>query len=524
MTGAMPELRPRITVIGVGGAGGNAVNNMIRSHLEGVEFAVANTDAQALTQSNADKRIQLGITVTQGLGAGSRPDIGRIAAEEALEDIIDDLRGSNMAFIAAGMGGGTGTGAAPVIARAAREQGILTVGVVTKPFQFEGAHRMRIAEAGIEELEQYVDTLIIIPNQNLFRVANEKTTFSDAFKMADDVLHSGVRGVTDLMVMPGLINLDFADIRAVMSEMGKAMMGTGEASGERRALDAAEAAISNPLLDDISMKGARGMLINITGGPDMTLFEVDEAANRVRSEVDPDAYIIFGSTFDDSMDGLMRVSVVATGMDASTAAHPIPATLNLLGAVGGTTTSQSTVPADAAVAADDDPASEGVEMEDAVGPDKAAAFQVTAADGSDNREDKQTPELPAAAARTSAPPLADTPDVFIPPLPVTRSGVEMRSAPDPFKDAAMKNGSRPSEGETVRAKPRVSSLFARVTGAGRLSRATKPEAGSEPVEERPVAPPKQQRLGGLNPEERLPASQPEEEVLDIPAFLRRQAN
>ena len=322
MTSTLPELRPRITVIGVGGAGGNAVNNMIRSHLEGVEFAVANTDSQALAQSSADKRIQLGVTVTQGLGAGSRPDIGRIAAEEALEDIIDDLRGSNMAFIAAGMGGGTGTGAAPVIARAAREQGILTVGVVTKPFQFEGAHRMRIAEAGIEELEQFVDTLIIIPNQNLFRVANEKTTFSDAFKMADDVLHSGVRGVTDLMVMPGLINLDFADIRAVMSEMGKAMMGTGEASGERRALDAAEAAISNPLLDDISMKGARGMLINITGGPDMTLFEVDEAANRVRSEVDPDAYIIFGSTFDDTMQGHMRVSVVATGMDTATASEP----------------------------------------------------------------------------------------------------------------------------------------------------------------------------------------------------------
>jgi len=509
----MPELRPRITVIGVGGAGGNAVNNMIRSHLEGVEFAVANTDSQALTQSSADKRIQLGVTVTQGLGAGSRPDIGRIAAEEALEDIIDDLRGSNMAFIAAGMGGGTGTGAAPVIARAAREQGILTVGVVTKPFQFEGAHRMRIAEAGIEELEQFVDTLIIIPNQNLFRVANEKTTFSDAFKMADDVLHSGVRGVTDLMVMPGLINLDFADIRAVMSEMGKAMMGTGEASGERRALDAAEAAISNPLLDDISMKGARGMLINITGGPDMTLFEVDEAANRVRSEVDPDAYIIFGSTFDDTMEGMMRVSVVATGMDAATAAHPIPSKLNLVSSVGDTTVSEPTV------SGDDDPAGESLETGNDLGLDTAAAFQVTAADGSDIGEGR--PDVPAAA---SASPLANTPDVFIPPQPVTRSGVETRSAPDPFKDAAMKNGIRPSEGEAARAKPRVSSLFARVTGAGRVSRATKPEAGSEPVAERPVAPPMQQRLGGLNPEERLPASQPEEEVLDIPAFLRRQAN
>ncbi len=316
-------------MIGVGGAGGNAVNNMIRSHLEGVEFVVANTDAQAIAQSTADRRIQLGVTVTQGLGAGSRPDIGRIAAEEALEEIIDELRGSNMVFIAAGMGGGTGTGAAPVIARAAREAGILTVGVVTKPFHFEGAHRMRLAEQGIEELEQFVDTLIIIPNQNLFRVANERTTFADAFKMADDVLHSGVRGVTDLMVMPGLINLDFADIRAVMSEMGKAMMGTGEAEGDRRALDAAEAAISNPLLDDVSMKGARGVLINITGGPDMTLFEVDEAANRVRSEVDPDAFIIFGSTFDESLQGKIRVSVVATGMD-SAAARVAPTKLSLV--------------------------------------------------------------------------------------------------------------------------------------------------------------------------------------------------
>src|SRR5512134_1560397 len=328
------ELRPRITVIGVGGAGGNAVNNMIRSHLEGVEFIVANTDSQALAQSSCERRIQLGVTVTQGLGAGSRPDIGRIAAEEALEEIIQEIRGSNMVFIAAGMGGGTGTGAAPVIARAAREQGILTVGVVTKPFHFEGQHRMRIAETGIEELEQFVDTLIIIPNQNLFRVANERTTFADAFKMADDVLHSGVRGVTDLMVMPGLINLDFADIRAVMSEMDKAMMGTGEAEGDRRALDAAEAAISNPLLDDVSMKGARGVLINITGSLDMTLFEVDEAANRIRSEVDPDAFIIFGSTFDDQLDGKIRVSVVATGMDvAAGAAKPVPATAKSGGVV-----------------------------------------------------------------------------------------------------------------------------------------------------------------------------------------------
>lgn len=317
------ELRPKITVIGVGGAGGNAVNNMIRAKLEGVDFIVANTDAQALAQSlvNQDRRVHLGLHVTQGLGAGSKPDVGRSAAEESVEEVSNHLRGSNMVFITGGMGGGTGTGAAPVIARAAREAGILTVGVVTKPFHFEGTHRTKTAERGIEELQQYVDTLIIIPNQNLFRIANERTTFADAFKMADDVLYSGVRGVTDLMMMPGLINLDFADIRAVMAEMGKAMMGTGEAQGDRRALDAAEAAISNPLLDDVSMSGARGVLINITGGYDMTLYEVDEAANRIRDEVDPEANIIFGSTFDEKMNGTIRVSVVATGIGSL----PVPA-------------------------------------------------------------------------------------------------------------------------------------------------------------------------------------------------------
>ena len=319
------EMRPKISVVGVGGAGGNAVNNMIRSNLEGVDFIVTNTDNQALSNSLADRRLQLGMTVTQGLGAGSRPDVGRAAAEEAMDQLLAELGDSNMVFITAGMGGGTGTGAGPVIAQAARERGILTVGVVTKPFHFEGAHRMRLAEQGIEELTKYVDTLIIIPNQNLFRIANEKTTFADAFNMADNVLHQGVRGVTDLMVMPGLINLDFADIRTVMSEMGKAMMGTGEASGEKRAVDAAESAIKNPLLDDMSMKGARGVLINITGGMDMTLFEVDEAANRIREEVDADANIIFGSTFDEKLDGLMRVSVVATGISAEgIAAKPRP--------------------------------------------------------------------------------------------------------------------------------------------------------------------------------------------------------
>ena len=519
----LPELRPRITVIGVGGAGGNAVNNMIRSQLEGVEFAVANTDSQSLTQSSAEKRIQLGVTVTQGLGAGSRPDIGRIAAEEALEDIIDELRGSNMAFIAAGMGGGTGTGAAPVIARAAREQGILTVGVVTKPFHFEGAHRMRIAEAGIEELEQFVDTLIIIPNQNLFRVANEKTTFADAFKMADDVLHSGMRGVTDLMVMPGLINLDFADIRAVMSEMGKAMMGTGEATGERRALDAAEAAISNPLLDDISMKGARGMLINITGGSDMTLFEVDEAANRVRSEVDPDAYIIFGPTFDDSMDGRMRVSVVATGMDSATASQTIPARLNLVSAVGGAKTARPFGAGAKVAAAGDFAEDETDDAQDPLGIDAAFARRTEPATNSDRAEDRLPPVLPSAPAMPTAASGAGH-EAFIPPRPMTRSGVEPRGEADPFTDAAMKNGSRPPEAETDRVRPRVSSLFARVTGAGRASRAAKMEAKPEPTDERQLMAAKQPRLGGLNPEERLPASQPEDELLDIPAFLRRQAN
>ena len=310
------HLRPTITVIGVGGAGGNAVNNMIASKLEGVNFVVANTDAQALDNALTDRTIQLGAGLTKGLGAGANPNVGKEAAEEARDEIVGYIEGSNMVFITAGMGGGTGTGAAPVVARIAKEQGILTVAVVTKPFQFEGKHRMCLAEDGLKELQEYVDTLIVIPNQNLFRIANERTTFADAFKMADEVLHSGVRGVTDLMVKPGLINLDFSDIRTVMREMGKAMMGTGESSGERRSIEAAEAAISNPLLDDVSLKGARALLINVTGGLDMTLFEVDEALNRIREEVDVDANIIFGSTFNDAMEGRMRVSVVATGIDA----------------------------------------------------------------------------------------------------------------------------------------------------------------------------------------------------------------
>lgn len=501
-----PELRPRITVIGVGGAGGNAVNNMIRAQLEGVEFTVANTDAQALEQSCCDRRIQLGMTVTQGLGAGSRPDIGRIAAEEALEDIIQEIRGSNMVFIAAGMGGGTGTGAASVIARAAREQGILTVGVVTKPFHFEGQHRMRIADNGIEELEQFVDTLIIIPNQNLFRIANERTTFADAFKMADDVLYSGVRGVTDLMVMPGMINLDFADIRAVMSEMGKAMMGTGEAAGERRALDAAEAAISNPLLDDVSMKGARGVLINITGSNDMTLFEVDEAANRIRSEVDPDAFIIFGSTFDDTLDGAIRVSVVATGMDvAQSASKPVPATAAKSGGVVHSLSEarQSQARSRDAVA----------EAGSGHGHDEGEALPIAAETGTRDRWSAgdsaigREPFFSNAEASRGAP-TASAPSSFVSPSVLAHRFSDVRTTAD-IADT------RPADGEGQMSK--IGTLFARVIG-GAPARATK----HEPIE---ADDGKRQRLGGGAPDDqRLPSSHAEDDLLDIPAFLRRQAN
>ena len=319
-----PNLHPQITVLGVGGSGGNAVNNMINSNLEGVDFVIANTDAQALQISNCKKKIQLGIQSTRGLGAGMRPDIGKLAAEENLNEVSEMLEGSHMLFIAAGMGGGTGTGAAPVIAKLAREKGILTVGVVTKPFHFEGSQRMKLADKGLQELQQYVDTLLTIPNQNLFRIANEKTTFADAFKMADDVLYAGVRGVTDLMVQPGLINLDFSDVKTVMSEMGKAMMGTGEASGEGRAVAAAEAAIANPLIDDVSLKGAKGLIINITGGNDITLYEVDEAANRIKQEVDEDANIIYGTTCDERLEGIVRVSLVATGIDVNSTVSPKP--------------------------------------------------------------------------------------------------------------------------------------------------------------------------------------------------------
>ena len=485
LTAPPPEsqLKPRIVVVGVGGAGSNAVNNMIASNLEGVEFVVANTDAQSLAMNSSERRIQLGANITNGLGAGARPDIGRAAAEEALDEIIDHLQGSHMAFIAAGMGGGTGTGAAPVIARAAREQGILTVGVVTKPFQFEGRHRATLADEGIEELQHFVDTLIVIPNQNLFRICNENTTFADAFCMADNVLHSGVRGVTDLMIMPGLINLDFADIRTVMSEMGKAMMGTGEAGGDGRAIESAEAAIANPLLDDVSMRGARGVLINITGGPDMTLFEVDEAANRIREEVDADANIIFGSTFDQNMEGTMRVSIVATGIDANADALPRSPMISLVHdadhakAKKITTEDASKNDAPAVVA-------EKVEAKP-VAPEAPAA------------------EKPAAEAKveaTSSPAMTwpeetkPATTAFIPPKPVAAE--KRPSAPaqprkaDAFAEAAITNAGAQAE------RKRGRSLFQKVTGA--VNRAMNDEQAEdksqaserrEPVAAAPVAEP-----------------------------------
>jgi cell division protein FtsZ len=492
------EMKPRITVVGVGGAGGNAVNNMIRSNLIGCEFVVCNTDAQALQQSAAHRKIQLGIGVTRGLGAGARPDVGRAAAEEALDEILEAMQGSNMVFITGGMGGGTGTGGAPVIARVARESGILTVGVVTKPFHFEGTHRMRIAETGIEELTKFVDTLIIIPNQNLFRVANERTTFADAFKMADDVLHAGVRGVTDLMVMPGLINLDFADIRTVMSEMGKAMMGTGEASGERRAIDAAEAAISNPLLEDVSMKGARGVLINITGGSDMTLFEVDEAANRIREEVDPEANIIFGSTFDDTLSGKMRISVVATGIEAEALAQPRPAI--------APAAVRTAVPAPREPAGYTQPM---LTQNAAQAAGNGARPQTAAVELRPEADAEPVPRA-AEAAETAA----MRGGAFIVPKPVDTGvrTVPLTQSAVPPAPAVQEPAPRP--------RGRVPSLIERVTGVGR-ARAGAPEPAPRPAP--PPANPAQPRLAPLEPEDR-PGLSKDDDLLDIPAFLRRQAN
>ncbi len=586
------ELKPRITVIGVGGAGGNAVNNMINAQLEGVEFVVANTDAQALAQTLTERRIQLGTNVTYGLGAGANPEVGRDAALEALDEIMDHLEGSHMAFITAGMGGGTGTGAATVMAQAAREAGILAVGVVTKPFHFEGARRMAMAEAGIEELKRYVDTLIVIPNQNLFRVANEKTTYAEAFEMADDVLYSGVRGVTDLMIMPGLINLDFADVRAVMGEMGKAMMGTGEADGEKRALEAAEAAISNPLLDDVSMQGATGVLINITGAMDMTLFEVDEAANRVRDEVHAEANIIFGSTFDQGLEGKMRVSIVATGIDSEAAQQPLSTPSLRLQVVGGAEEGKDKG-ADAKPELDEVEADAGppqvrqlaeartpavaLRSTEPIGPipaplpsaasapavvSVASVASVTsgASVASEPAEPTTTPEAVALTAEASdegkaSEPAAKASESFIPPAPVEPLlKRQPLKAPEPFATAALDNASK-----APKKHQRGPSLLERMTGTGRArqqaaeeqkqpqpaetkapaaaiapaaaatpaaeavsrvpeERAQPTPAPAKPLNVAPVTPPSLPASGNLSP------TPNDDDLLDIPAFLRRQAN
>ena len=562
------ELKPRITVIGVGGAGGNAVNNMIRANLIGCEFIACNTDAQSLQLSAAPRKIQLGIGVTRGLGAGSRPDVGRAAAEEAIDDILESLQGSNMVFITAGMGGGTGSGAAPVIARIARESGILTVGVVTKPFHFEGVHRMRTAEGAIEELQKFVDTLIIIPNQNLFRVANERTTFADAFKMADDVLHAGVRGVTDLMVMPGLINLDFADIRTVMSEMGKAMMGTGEASGEKRALTAAEAAIANPLIDDASMKGARGLLISITGGKDLTLYEVDEAATRIREEVDQDANIIVGATFDESLEGIIRVSVVATGIDHTGVIQQTPAAPaeNALKELASKMRNDSRRIADRVERANPAkplaaPAVASAAMQHAAHAAVAAAILPGhAIEEVSLRPMPAKPSLfdpmPAEALQFEAP----MPATFIPPMPEPAIRQQRMPRIDELPVPAQ-NEIRAQRGEVADNHPEKQrlSLMQRLASVG-LGRREEAEAPPPPRAARPMPPVDRpaQRPTARNPEGRYPEPWPaesrpadpvseyarrpapqgldphgrtapvhnstEEDQLDIPAFLRRQAN
>jgi cell division protein FtsZ len=547
MTPEREELKPRITVFGVGGAGGNAVNNMIDQALEGVEFVVANTDAQALQQSRAHARIQMGVKATEGLGAGARPTVGAAAAEETIEEIVDHLAGAHMCFITAGMGGGTGTGAAPIIAQAARELGVLTVGVVTKPFQFEGNKRMRQAEEGIEALQKVVDTLIIIPNQNLFRLANERTTFTEAFAMADDVLYQGVKGVTDLMVRPGLINLDFADVRAVMDEMGKAMMGTGEAAGDDRAVQAAEKAIANPLLDEISLHGARGVLINITGGHDLTLFELDEAANIIREKVDPEANIIVGSTLDTSMEGRIRVSVVATGIDASSAKLEVPVARRSMAApLTLTPTPQAEAPREAPRAAAQPVAMSVADTmpeldEELEGGlfDAAASQAGIASEGHDALDDlpppAYRPQAPAAQPSLvrSAPAAieADAGD-FVAPRP--------RSAGQPSPEALARLQaavSRPAAGGATRmqrptpvsavaatpapvaapaasaAKPRfgIGSLINRM--AGHLEASTAPIPAPAGRAQPPVT--------AYDDEHEIDNDQ---DRIEIPAFLRRQAN
>lgn len=544
----LTELTPRIAVIGVGGAGCNAVNNMITAQLQGVDFIVANTDAQALTNSNADNRIQLGVEITQGLGAGAQPKVGEAAAEEALERIDEMLAGCHMAFVTAGMGGGTGTGAAPVIARRAREKGILTVGVVTKPFQFEGGRRMKIAEAGINELAGNVDTLIIIPNQNLFRVANERTTFADAFNMADEVLHSGVRGITDLMVMPGLINLDFADVRTVMSEMGKAMMGTGEAEGEARASDAAAAAISNPLLEEASLKGAKGVIINVTGGMDMTLFEVDEAVNMVREQVDADALIVFGSAFNQDLEGKLRVSVVATGIEGTGGAGlpiPEPVRENTEALVEDTSDNSSDetlddVAPEVAQSADIEIASEegAVPVEDAL-----AAIQSEMSAETSVEEDLSLPDLsssPGASVEGEA-------DIADPAVDLEQKALETQGVDQFVADAPMMPKEpvaaphmahtepeqayvdepetvEPQEEQAVEEAPQKKSLFQLMTSGLRSQEADESTTVSPPPASNDAGKTKSAgSLGGVSAEDR-PAPQSEKEQLEIPSFLRRQQN
>ncbi len=536
MTDAQPELKPRITVFGVGGAGGNAVNNMIDQQLDGCEFVVANTDAQALQQSRAHSRIQMGARVTEGLGAGARPAVGASAAEESIEDIVDHLAGAHMAFITAGMGGGTGTGAAPIIAQAARELGVLTVGVVTKPFQFEGNKRMKQADEGIEALQKVVDTLIIIPNQNLFRLANEKTTFTEAFALADDVLYQGVKGVTDLMVRPGLINLDFADVRAVMNEMGKAMMGTGEADGENRALAAAEKAIANPLLDEISLKGAKGVLINVTGGYDLTLFELDEAANRIREEVDQEANIIVGSTLDTDMEGQMRVSVVATGIDAAERQAETPMPARQLAAAAAAMT-ESEAPAETAAPAEiEAPEATGTEPSLFEGFDAAAASaEATEVAAEDDVPPPAYQPAPAPAAEAPAPVLNQSPtrapiaavaeqpqQGYVAPKPAA-AGSPTPEALARLRAAIQRDTPRAEVEPAQTQEPKrgfgINSLINRMTGSA--------DDGPAPVERR-------QPTMGAAPAPAPAATQPtsaddgivdpDQERIEIPAFLRRQAN
>ena len=531
------DLKPRITVFGVGGAGGNAVNNMIEKQLDGVEFVVANTDAQALQQSAATARIQMGVKVTEGLGAGARATVGAAAAEESIEEIVDHLAGAHMCFITAGMGGGTGTGAAPIIAQAARELGVLTVGVVTKPFQFEGAKRMRQAEDGVEALQKMVDTLIIIPNQNLFRLANEKTTFTEAFSMADDVLYQGVKGVTDLMVRPGLINLDFADVRAVMDEMGKAMMGTGEAEGEDRAIQAAEKAIANPLLDEISLRGAKGVLINITGSHDLTLFELDEAANRIREEVDPDANIIVGSTLDTAMEGIMRVSVVATGIDATEVSEvPVPRR-SMSQPLKKTVSTEEPVEAEPQVAAEvvEEPtlfeAPRAVEEPAPVETPEPVYQEEVAQEDDGLPPPAYRPTMPAFQPRNDMMDEDDsTPDTFVAPrapapgTPSPEALQRLQAAAAAQRPAADQQAPQrtPDLNERVAAAAErkgfgINSLINRMTGhAGDTPQ--QPERNIKPVRQQP----------SMNTRETAARAEQEpdndQERIEIPAFLRRQAN